>query len=204
MHMNNNTTMWAYRCISPSDSEFIQRTAFTFGYSWGDSTKEPKHVEEPYLFFNPDDKCITFGTQNIKADTYASEVVLSHYKALDLFKNPPTKGETGFTYVHTTKIFKDGTVVDANGTFMTAREFDFLVAERDKYLGRKKMYPVISFEYRRECSTFATKRTILVVECTDTFVEGYELIGNNKGTYKRFLLTRMSMYPIFSGFKSVD
>ena len=201
--MNKTTSVWAYRSETRSNAELIQRIAFSFGYKWSLSDT-PSYLEARYFYFDPATKEITYGVDDGMVTERANRIAYTLKEAMELFKNPP-EVEPSSLKVGSITLFKDGTLRDGNGNLMKGEDFEKLVAERENFLGKRKpaMYPMISFEYKGECSTYCTKRRLVVIKSEESFVEGYELSGAQRN-YKRFLFNRMHTLPVFLGLRSLE
>ena len=95
--MSETNIVWAYRVSSETESELLQRMAFSFGFKWlnhGMTPGVPIQLTAPYLVFsNVFTLTYTFDERFIKGTRIPVVSTLS--QALEFFKNPPIRKKEG-------------------------------------------------------------------------------------------------------------
>jgi hypothetical protein len=186
--MNTNTTKWAVEVGNERLSKAVQTIAFSFGYSWAGGVQLPQFVIDRYLKFDPEFKRIHSSDDRKSLETQVCKIVTSFDDVMKMFENPPKADlEIGdFT------IAKDGTVMIYKGigkTVITSDEFDKVVAERNKYLGKKGKLPVVRFVYTSQNSG-RKMRNVIVTKMTTERITGLDMDDDNK--LKEYLVSKVS------------
>lgn len=183
-------------------SEAVQRIAFTFGYKWAANIGQKVYsVDSPVLYFNTQDKIIKHGMVARNAGHEAYKVCVTMDQLIDALKNPVNVVQVG-----NVDVSSDGSVTvkgnEASRHSMNSEEFEQVVEARNKLLGKKVKWPVISFRYHSPTSGLKNRRIALVSE-DDTYLSGLDLEDSN--LYKQFRKDRLMVGGsiLFVGLKEV-
>jgi hypothetical protein len=200
--MNNKTNTWATVVLNPTLSEAIQRIAFSFGYNWPLSGKlEPKYTDATVLYFNPNDKSLTYGFSTDGLQTEVCKVCNTLEGVIELLNNPPTINKVG-----PLKLFKDGSALALQGTnsvVISKDDFDKAVVVRNELLGqkeknKKRSLPIVTFKYDSISITEKRrKREILLLKDDVEYYYGLDVKDNF--SFKKFRKDRISGNVTFVG-----
>jgi len=207
--MNNKTNTWAAIVGSATLSEAVQRVAFSFGYKWPNGYRQGEIVATgyPVLFFNPEDKTISFGFDRTVSDK-ACKVCTTFDQVMELFKNPPkvVKELEKFRLSNGSILYKDGSCLFNDGirTFsISSADMDEAIKVRSKLMGKeekKSMAPVVRFRYDSP-SSGQKLRSLMVLEDSVDSYSGLDMEDNN--LFKRFRKDRIVGAVMFVGFSEV-
>lgn len=125
--MNNKACMFYVNIKNRDESEAIQRIAFSFGYGWGGVKQVVSYFEAPFLFFNPNQKIITYSFDKV---FFENEVCVMCNTIEDVVRMFHYLSNSG-NYV----VNLDGSVL-YDGKRITSEKFDELSEVRNIILGR--------------------------------------------------------------------
>lgn len=192
--MNKNTNVWAAIVGGPSESEAIQRIAFTFGYKWDNGLDCPYAVKYPALLFDADTKTISYSDDRNGLDDKVCQVCVSLVQAMNLFLTPPNNPKKKEKTVKTMRIFEDGSALVGNSPVLydfSPADFEEAIKIRNKLMGKeepKKNLPVIQFRYHSPTSG-SKVRTIALLNEDKVYLSGLDIEDGKK--FKQFRKDRL-------------
>jgi len=200
--MNNKNNLWAVLVDDPKMCEAVQRIAFSFGYQWnfmGDVRKQIRYLDAKVLYFNPDNKRISYDIHRRDVPILAYKVCTTMQDVMDCFANPPSRKNKSESFGGI-EVFEDGTVVYGDKPCKVKVEsdvFDKIVETRNKLMGKENATVLeVRFTYHSVAKTGGAERirNVLVKSVDDTYLCGLDMDDNN--VFKRFRKDQIGVHGI--------
>ena len=179
-----------------SESEAVQRIAFSHGYLWaGTGADFPKVqlTDVAYLYFDSESKKITWsGYAGSGGEGYKQ--ITSLAEAVKFFNLKPEDKIVSLKIGCHVEVFPSGNVAVGDVT-LSKESFEDVVDQRNAFLGvkpepkEKQKLPLVEFEYRNEGSSWWQTRKIAVLKDDCEYIEELDTLDNNK--YKKFLKSKI-------------